>query len=82
MVTGGDMIETADDSHALHKRGLMVNYFNVLDLLLGWKEYSKEVDDGWLSAGIICVTKPFKSNKYLKNNKEITRKEALETIGF
>ena len=82
MVTGGDMLETADDSHALYKRGLMPDEFNVLDLLLGWGEYSKCVDDGWANAGIVSVTSPFSSNKYLLRGKEISREEALHDIGY
>ena len=82
MVTGGDMLETADDSHALYERGLMPDEFNVLDLLLGWDDYSKCIDDGWKNVGIVSVTSPFSSNKYLLRGKEISRKEALKDIGY
>ena len=46
------------------------------------KELSKRVDEGWANAGIISVTSPLKSNKYLRNGKEISRKEDLQSIGY
>ena len=81
MVTGGTVFETADDSQALYSKHCMNEEYNFIDLLFDWDELSKRVDEGWLNAGIISVSNPTGSNKYLKNHKEITRKEALQTIG-
>ena len=81
-VTGGTLFETADDSQALYSKHLMNEEYNFIDLMFDWVELSKRVDEGWINAGIISVTKPTGSNKYLKNGKEITRKQALQTIGF
>lgn len=82
MVTGGTVFETASDSHALCQRRCMHEEYNFFDLLCEWTELSKRVDEGWFNAGVISVTRPFKSNRYLKNGKEISRKQALQTIGF
>ena len=80
-VTGGTIFETAADSQALYSKHCMNEEYNFIDLMFDWVELSKRVDEGWLNAGIISVSNPTGSNKYLKNHKEITRKEALETIG-
>ena len=82
MVTGGNLLETAEDSHCLYTKRCMNEEYNVVDLMFDWNELSKRVDEGWLNAGIISVTSPFKDNKYLRNGKEITRKEALHSIGY
>lgn len=81
-ITGGDMIETAADSQALYQKGCMSEYYDVIDLMFEWVELSRRVDNGWGRAGVVCVSKPFKSNEYIRNGKEITRKEALQHIGF
>ena len=81
MVTGGTIFETAADSQALYSKHCMNEEYNFIDLLFDWVELSKRVDEGWLNAGIISVSSPNHSNKYLKNWKEITRKEALKSIG-
>ena len=81
-VAGGSLLETAEDSQCLCARRCMYEEYNVIDLMFDWKELSKRVDEGWLNAGIISVTSPFKSNKYLRNGKEISRKEALKSIGY
>ena len=81
-VAGGSLFETAEDSQCLCARRCMYEEYNVIDLMFDWKELSKRVDEGWLNAGIISVTSPFKSNKYLRNGKEISRKEALKSIGY
>ena len=81
MVTGGTIFETAADSQALYSKNCMPEEYNFIDLLFDWVELSKRVDEGWLNAGIISVSSPGGSNRYLKNHKEITRKEALQTIG-
>ena len=81
-VTGGTVFETADDSHALYSKHCMYEEYNFFDLLCEWDELSKRVDEGWLNAGIVSVTSPFNSNKYLRNGKEITRKEAMKILGF
>ena len=81
MVTGGTVFETAADSQALYSKHCMNEEYNFIDLLFDWVELSKRVDEGWLNAGIISVSNPTGSNRYLKNHKEITRKEALQTIG-
>ena len=82
MVTGGTLIETAEDSHALYQRGCMNEEYNVIDLMFDWVELSKRVDEGWRNAGIISVTSPLGDNKYKMNGKEISRKQALQAIGF
>ena len=80
-VTGGTIFGTASDSQALYSKNLMNEEYNFIDLLFDWVELSKRVDEGWLNAGIISVSNPTGSNRYLKNHKEITRKEALQSIG-
>lgn len=81
-ITGGDMFDTDADCYALYLKGYMREYYDVFDLMFDWVELSKRVDNGWGRAGVVCVSKPFKSNEYIRNGKEITRKEALQHIGF
>ena len=80
-ISGGDMFETDVDCYALYLKGYMSKYYDVYDLMFDWVELSKRVDNGWGRAGVVCVSKPFKSNEYIMNGKEITRDEALHHIG-
>ena len=67
-----------------HTLNVIINEQPVYRMIswIEWVELSKRVDDGWGRAGVVCVSKPFKSNEYIRNGKEITRKQALQHIGF
>ena len=82
MVTGGYMLETEDDSDALQKAGYMDCSYCLGELIVRWVDYSANVDVGWAKAGITSVSKPFGSNRYFKDGKEISRDLALYMIGY
>ena len=79
-VAGGTIGETAGDSQILYDHGLMDNHYDSIPVMFSWKSKSAEVDAGWAKAGITCVTKPFGSNQYFMNGKEISRGEAYDHL--
>lgn len=81
-VTGGYMMETSDDSFELQKDGYMDHSYILGELMIHWVDYSAQVDAGWAKAGITSVSKPFGSNRYFKDGKEISRELALYMIGY
>ena len=76
-VSGGSMSATSRDSKFLFNVGLMDESYICDGLLFSWNSKSKNVDDAWASAGIVCCTCPFADNEYYLNGKRITRKEAF-----
>jgi len=79
-VAGGTIGQTAGDSKILYDYGLMDRYYGTIPVMFYWKSKSAEVDAGWSKAGITCVTKPFGSNQYFKDGKEISRGEAYDHL--
>jgi len=79
-VAGGYVGETKVDSQILYDYGLMDNYYGDVSMTFYWKSGSAEVDAGWSKAGITCVTKPFGSNQYFLNGKEISRGDAYDHL--
>ena len=79
-VAGGTIGQTAGDSKILYDYGLMDKYYGTIPVMFYWGSKSAEVDAGWSKAGITCVTKPFGSNQYFLNGKEISRKEAYRIV--
>ena len=77
MVTGGDFDETAWDSWALYRKHLIDHRYSTAEMVFHWVKYSAEVDSAWNKAGIRCLSKPFKSNQYFKDGKEISHDLAL-----
>ena len=73
MVAGGDMLQTADDSTVLYHAGLLDEEYGAGGLMIHWVEYSGKVDAAFAKAGIRSVTKPFGSNQYYRDGKEITQ---------
>jgi len=79
-VAGGTIGQTAGDSKILYDYGLMDKYYGTIPVMFYWKSKSAEVDAGWAKAGITCVTKPFGSNKYFLNGKEISPGDAYDHL--
>jgi len=79
-VAGGTIGETAGDSQILYDHGLMDNHYGSIPVMFYWKSKSAEVDAGWAKAGITCVTVPMGANKYFKDGKEISRREAFDYV--
>ena len=81
-VAGGSIPQTAEDSQFLYKHGILDNWHGSFAMAFKWGTYSKEVDDGWSKAGIICVTtpNPLKDNLYFKDGKPISRAEAYDIV--
>ena len=82
MITGGDLLETEEDSAALRAAGYMEHEYSVGHLMFNWISDSAQVDAGWKKAGITSVTKPFGANRYYKDGKEISEDLALFMIGW
>ena len=72
MVAGGNMFQTSDDSAELYDARLLDDVYCVARLMCHWVEYSGKVDAAFAKAGITSVTKPFASNQYFKDGKEIS----------
>ena len=64
-------METSADSITLSESGLMDRWYDVPYFIFHWKTYSDMVDQAWAKVGITSVTRPFTSNHYYKDNKEI-----------
>ena len=79
-VAGGTIGQTAGDSKILYDYGMMDRHYGTIPVMFYWKSKSAEVDAGWAKAGITCVTKPFGSNQYFLNGKEISRGEAYDHL--
>jgi len=79
-VAGGTIGQTAGDSKILYDYGLMDKYYGTIPVMFYWKSKSAEVDAGWAKAGITCVTKPFGSNQYFLDGKEISRGDAYDHL--
>ena len=79
-VAGGTIGQTAGDSKILYDYGLMDRHYGTIPVMFYWKSKSAEVDAGWAKAGITCVTKPFGSNQYFLNGKEISQDDAWKII--
>ena len=80
MVTGGNVYETAYDSQALYRAGLMDEEFTPSELEHNWFKDSIIVKGAWAKAGIHCMAIPFVSNQYFKNGKMISHNDALKLI--
>ena len=76
-VAGGTIGDTAEDSKLLYNYGLVDDWHGSIATGFYWGSYSAAVDEGWAKAGITCVTKPFKSNQYFMNGREISRDDAV-----
>ena len=76
-IAGGTIGQTAGDSKILYDYGLMDRHYGTIPVMFYWKSKSAEVDAGWAKAGI---TKPFGSNQYFKDGKEISRGEAYDHL--
>ena len=72
-VAGGSIMETTVDAKYLRDIKLLNRKICQGDLIFNWVNCSAQVDAGWAKGGITCVTKPFASNQYFKDGKEITR---------
>ena len=73
MVVGGSMEDVTEDSDALYRKGFLDCEYGNGELIFHWVEDSAKVDAAWKKAlGITCVSKPFYSNQYFKDGKEIT----------
>ena len=81
MVTGGDFDETAWDSWALYRKGLIDKRYGTADMVFHWVTNSAKVDAAWSKAGIRCLSKPISSNRYYKDGKEISHDLALYLLG-
>ena len=79
-VSGGCMGTTSRDSKFLFNVGLMDETYSPDGLFWGWLSKSKNVDDAWARAGIVCCTCPAADNEYYLNGKRITRKEAFYCV--
>ena len=79
-VSGSSCDGTGNDSVILYKYGLIDDHFGGVYASFNWESKSKEVDTGWAKAGITCITKPFKDNKYFLDGKEISREEAIAHV--
>ena len=79
-VAGGTVVQTVDDSKLLYDYGLVDDWNGKAHTLFNWKSDSAIVDGGWSKAGITCVTKFDKMNKYFMGGKEITRDEAFAHV--
>lgn len=78
IVSGGNEIETQDDSHKLFKLGLLDETYNDGELTFDWERCSSNIDAAWAKVGITCVTRFAYVNLYYYEGKKITRSEALE----
>ena len=78
IVSGGNEIETQDDSHKLFKLGLLDETYNDGELTFDWDRCSSNIDAAWAKVGITCVTNFVCINKYYFEGRKITRTEALE----
>ena len=79
-VAGGNVGQTVDDSKLLYDYGLVDDWHGNTHTFFNWKSDSAIVDGGWSKAGITCVTKFDKMNKYFKDGKEITHDEAIAHV--
>ena len=77
-VSGGNEIETQEDSHKLFKLGLLDEAYGDDDLTFDWLRCSSNIDAAWAKVGITCVTNFVCVNQYYFEGKKITRTEALE----
>ena len=79
-VAGGTVGQTVVDSDLLYDYGLVDDYHGNTHTFFHWKSDSAVVDGGWAKAGITCVTKFDKNNKYFMDGKEITHDEAVAHV--
>ena len=77
-VSGGNELETQEDSEKLFKLGLLDKPYGDDDLAFDWHRSSSNIDAAWAKVGITCVTNFLCVNKYFYEGKKITRTEALE----
>ena len=74
MVNGGSMEDVMEDSAGLYRKGFLDEEYGNGELIFHWVKDSAKVDAAWAKAlGITCVSKPFASNQYFKDGKEIPR---------
>ncbi len=78
IVSGGNEIETHEDSHKLFKLGLLDEAYGDDDLTFDWARCSSNIDAAWAKVGITCVTNFVCVNQYYYEGKKIARTEALE----
>ena len=78
IVSGGNEIETQEDSENLFKLGLLDEAYGDDDLAFDWNRCSSNIDAAWAKVGITCVTRFVYVNLYYYEGKKITRSEALE----
>ena len=77
-VSGGNEVETNNDSKKLYKLGLLDKCYGSIDFTFDWKTCSAKIDEAWAKVGITCVTDFICANQYYFDGKEITREEAVE----
>ena len=56
IVSGGNEIETQEDSENLFKLGLLDEAYGDDDLAFDWNRCSSNIDAAWAKVGITCVT--------------------------
>ena len=78
IVSGGNEIETQEDSENLFKLGLLDEAYGDDDLAFDWNRCSSNIDAAWAKVGITCFTNFVCINKYYFEGRKITRTEALE----
>jgi len=80
-VAGGTVAQTTADQTFLYKYGLTKESgSNDFWTFIAWLDISRAVDVGWSKAGITCVTKPFYSNQYFFEGREISRETAIKIV--
>ena len=77
-VSGGNEVDTQNDSYKLHKLGLLDEYYGSFDLTFSWASCTAKIEEAWAKIGITCVTDFICANQYYYEGKKITRKEAVE----